>query len=100
VWASKFTKRDQQLGKIRSIIDHRGESEAMAFHREDQLLAEVDVSDKFDFMEGNTQQVTVRYTGGLGGVVGVPGREELQVYMVDTNSDQYNEQGVSQPQMI
>lgn len=78
VWASKYTKKDQQLGKIRSIIDHKGDANS-GFRREDILLAEVDISEKFDFMEGGLQQVIVKYTGGAGG------KEELLIYMVEPN---------------
>ena len=61
VWAATETS----IGKIRTMIDNDVAS------KQETLLAEQDVSGDFDFMDGDSHQILVEYTG-----------EELTVYFV------------------
>ena len=66
LWASSETK----ISKMKNIIDTGVQT------KQEQLLAEVDISDRADFMDGYTQSVVVEYNSQ---------QEEICVFLVDHN---------------
>jgi hypothetical protein len=59
ICASKFSKKDQHLGRLRNIIDQQ--NNRPQFRQEDHIIAEIDVSNQFDFMEGGLSQIIITY---------------------------------------